>query len=325
MTTIRHNWIKEDINQIYHTPLLELIYQAATIHHEFHRANHIKLNTLISVKTGACIEDCSYCAQSSRYQTHVEPHELLDINKVIRIAETVKDNGVPRVCLSASWSEVPGNKHFDNVLQMVDKLRVMGLEVCCTMGKLSKEQAVKLKAAGVTAYNHNIDTSKEFYNKIITTRTFEDRLDTLDNLVDAGMNYCSGGIIGLGETVDDRISMLHTLASRNVHPFTLPLNMLIPVNGTPLENNEKVSAWDMIRVIATARMIMPATIICLAAGRLDMSDEAQALCFMAGANSIFIGTKLLTCENPSIEHDMNLLKLLGLEQFKKEETLNEIK
>lgn len=313
MTAIRYDLTKEDIQTIYDTPLLELIYRAATVHRAYHSAGQIKLNTLISVKTGACVEDCSYCAQSARYHTHVESHELLSVEKVVEIAAKVKAGGVPRVCLSASWKKVPDNKQFDQVIDMVHKLRQMGLEVCCTMGKLTKEQAQKLKESGVTAYNHNIDTSKEFYQNIITTRTFEERLETLDHLVEAGMNYCCGGILGLGESPQDRISMLHTLATRNPHPYTLPLNQLMQVKGTPLEDAEPISSWDMIRLIAVARVIMPATIICLAAGRIEMTDEAQALCFMAGANSIFVGDKLLTTENPSFTHDKQLLETLGLQ------------
>ena len=313
MTEIRYNWTKEEIEKLYNTPLLELVYAAATVHRENHDAGKMKLNTLISLKTGACAEDCSYCAQSSRYQTNVTPHELFNsVEEVERIAEDIKNNGVQRVCLSAAWSRITENKHFDNILHMIDRLKKMGLEVCCTMGMLTKEQAKKLKEAGVTAYNHNIDTSRENYSNIITTRTFDDRLATLDNLVDAGMNYCCGGIIGLGETIADRISMLQTLAIRDPHPYTFPLNMLMPVQGTPLEDAEKIPSLDMVRLIATARIVMPATIICLAAGRINMTDEAQALCFMAGANSIFIGTKLLTADNPEVKKDKQLLELLGL-------------
>lgn len=315
MNLIRNDWQIGEIKEIYNTPLLELIYRAASIHRQFHEADKINLNTLISIKTGACVEDCAYCSQSARYNTDVEPQPLMKLDKVLEEARRAKANGVPRVCLSASWRSVPAGKDFENVLEMIQKVREMGMKVCCTLGMISTEQAKILANAGISAYNHNLDTSEAFYDEIITTRTYKDRLNTLNNLQEAGVSYCSGGIIGMGETVDDRISMIHTLATMKTHPYTVPLNILIPISGTPLENKPCVPVWDMIRLIATTRIVMPKTVICLAAGRVYMNDEAQALCFMAGANSIFIGDKLLTTENPDCNHDVRLLDILGLKTF----------
>lgn len=308
---IRQNWSIEEVSEIYHSPLLDLVYKAAAVHRQYHPSGKIKLSTLISVKTGGCVEDCAYCAQSSRYQTHVTKPHFLSKEETIKLAQEALDKGVPRVCLSASWKNIPHAK-FNDLLDTIRTVKKMGLDVCLTMGTVDAEQAKALADAGVTAYNHNLDTSKENYANIITTRTFEDRVNTLNTLIDAGLQHCSGGIIGLGETDDDRISMLHTLATLKKHPYSVPLNTLIPIAGTPLANNSIVSSWDIIRMVATTRILMPATHIELAAGRVHMTDEAQAMCYMAGATSIFVGDKLLTTDNPESSKDKALLAKLGL-------------
>ena len=315
MTEIRYDWTKEQISEIFHLPLLDLIYKAASVHRKYHDASKMKISQLISIKTGACVEDCSYCAQSSRYNTGVQPHKTLSVQEVLDEAKQSKEKGIERVCLSASWRNVPEGKQFDELLQMISKVKEMGLSVCCTIGMLNKEQAESLAKAGIVAYNHNIDTSDEYYPNIITTRKYTERLETIDRLIDAGIQHCTGGIIGLGESVEDRISMIHKLATMRKHPYTVPLNILVPIKGTPLEKNKILSSWEMMRMIATVRMVMPQSMICLAAGRKQMTEEAQTLCFMAGANSIFVGTKLLTTPNPDIDNDMELLKTLGLEAY----------
>lgn len=319
---IRNDWTFEEIKQIFHQQLFDLLHQAATLHKKYQPSNKMKISTLVSIKTGACPEDCAYCAQSSKYQTHVEPHKVLELEDVKKLAQDAKNNGVGRVCLSSSWRKVPNNAEFDKLLQMIKCVKDMDLNVCCTLGMITVEQAKILAEAGITAYNHNVDTSEKYYSNIITTRKYQDRLDTLDNLIEAEVPFCSGGIIGLGESEDDRISMIQTLSTRKVHPYTLPLNVLVPIKGTPLENNKILPVWDMIRMIATARVILPKTIICLAAGRNTMTDEGQALCYYAGANSIFVGNKLLTTKNPAMDHDFELLNILGLEAFEKTSTPN---
>ena len=313
MQAISNNWTKQQIREIYKLPLIDLIFKAASLHREFHEYSKIKISKLISFKTGACSQDCAYCAQSSRYTTHVIPHRSLSVEEVLNEAIEAKQEGVERVCLSASWRDIPDGKEFENVLEMISQIKKEGLSVCCTMGMMNEDQAAKLADAGITAYNHNLDTSDEYYPKIITTRSYKERLETIDRLINAGVQHCTGGIIGLGETDEDRISMIHQLATMRKHPYTVPLNVLVPVKGTPLENNPILSSWEMMRMIATVRMVMPKSMICLAAGRKQMTEEAQALCFLAGANSIFVGTKLLTTPNPEIDSDMELLKILGLQ------------
>jgi biotin synthase len=292
-----------------------LDFKASSVHREFHDPSKIKVSQLISIKIGACIEDCAYCAQSSRYNTGVEPHKTLTVQEVLNEALQSKEKRIERVCLSASWREIPEGKQFDELLQMISKVKEMGLSVCCTLGMINENQARSLAKSGITAYNHNLDTSDEYYSKIITTRSYKDRIDTINRLIDAGIQHCTGGIIGLGESVDDRVSMIHQLATMKKHPYTVPLNTLVPIKGTPLENNPVLPSWDMIRIIATVRMVMPQSMICLAAGRKQMTDESQAMCFLAGANSIFVGTKLLTTPNPEMESDMELLKKLGLQSY----------
>lgn len=309
---IRNDWTKEEIGNIFNKPVLELIYEASTVHREYNDASEVQVCTLLSIKTGGCPEDCAYCPQAARYHTDVKVHKLLDVDLVINKAREAKENGSTRFCMGAAWREVKDNKDFDKVIQMVSGVNSMGLEVCCTLGMLTEDQAQKLKDAGLYAYNHNLDTSEDHYEEIITTRTYDDRLDTIDNVRKASISVCSGGIIGMGETNEDRIGMLHTLATMEEHPESVPVNALVPVPGTPLEEQEKVSVWDMVRMIATARIIMPKAMVRLSAGRVRMNVEEQALCFMAGANSIFAGDELLTTPNPEVNQDKQMFQTLNL-------------
>ncbi len=321
---IRHDWTTAEINAIYETPLLELIYRAATVHRHFQDTAEVQVCTLLSIKTGGCPEDCAYCPQAARYHTDVKTQSLMQKEEVLEYARKAKEAGSTRFCMGAAWREVRDNRDFDRVLEMVKGVNEMGLEVCCTLGMLTKEQAKKLQGAGLHAYNHNLDTSAEYYGEIIHTRTYEDRLQTLDNVRKAGVTVCCGGIIGLGEKQEDRIGMLHTLSNLPEHPESVPINALVRIKGTPLENNPKVDVWDMVRMIATARILMPKTMVRLSAGRLEFSVAEQALCFMAGANSIFAGEKLLTTPNPSFDDDNTMFALLGLKPraaFKEEREL----
>jgi biotin synthase len=312
MTTIRTDWTREEISAIYNKPVLELMYEAATVHRAHHDPQEVQVCTLLSVKTGGCPEDCAYCPQAARYHTNVKVHKLLEVQEVITKAVEAKESGSTRFCMGAAWREVRDNRDFDNVLEMVKGVSSLGLEVCCTLGMLTDEQARKLKDAGLYAYNHNLDTSEEYYSDIISTRTYNDRLDTLEHVRKAKISVCSGGIIGMGEREDDRIGMLHTLATLPEHPESVPVNALVPVEGTPLEDQDKVSVWEMIRMIATARIIMPKAMVRLSAGRVRMNLEEQALCFMAGANSIFAGDKLLTTPNPGYIKDQEMFQQLQL-------------
>ncbi|HEY0740451.1 MAG TPA: biotin synthase BioB [Chryseosolibacter sp.] len=312
MTVIRNTWTREEIAEIYNTPVLELIYRAATVHREHHEAGEVQVCTLLSVKTGGCPEDCSYCPQAARYHTNVKVHKLMEVDEVLGKAKEAKDSGSTRFCMGAAWREVRDNRDFDKVLDMVKGVNAMGLEVCCTLGMLTHEQATKLKDAGLYAYNHNLDTSEDFYGDIISTRTYDDRLETLENVRQAKISVCSGGIIGMGENETDRIGMLLTLSTLPEHPESVPVNALVPVEGTPLENQEKVSVWEMVRMIATARIIMPKAMVRLSAGRVRMNLEEQALCFLAGANSIFAGDKLLTTANPGYVKDNEMFQVLQL-------------
>jgi biotin synthase len=312
MTTIRNNWTREDIAAIYNTPILELVYQGASVHRQFHDAAEVQVCTLLSVKTGGCPEDCAYCPQASRYHTEVKVHKLLEVEEVLGKAREAKAAGSTRFCMGAAWREVRDNRDFDKVIDMVKGVNSLGMEVCCTLGMLTHDQALKLKEAGLYAYNHNLDTSEEFYNDVITTRTYQDRLETLENVRNAKISVCSGGIIGMGEDSEDRIGMLHTLSTLREHPESVPVNALVPVEGTPLEEQPRVSVWEMIRMIATARIVMPKAMVRLSAGRVMMSVEEQALCFLAGANSIFAGDKLLTTPNPKFIEDQEMFQLLQL-------------
>lgn len=313
---IRNNWTRDEISEIFHSPVMDLMYKAATVHREYHDSSEVQVCTLLSVKTGGCPEDCAYCPQAARYHTDVKVHKLLEVDEVIDRAKEAKEAGSTRFCMGAAWREVRDNRDFDKVLEMVKGVNNMGMEVCCTLGMLSAEQANKLKEAGLYAYNHNLDTSEEYYDEIITTRNYDDRLDTLDNVRNAKISVCSGGIIGMGETINDRVGMLHTLASLPEHPESVPVNALVPVEGTPLEEQERVSVWEMVRMIATARIIMPKAMVRLSAGRVRMSTEEQALCFMAGANSIFAGEKLLTTPNPEVDSDKEMFQTLNLKPRK---------
>jgi len=308
----KKNWTKEEILEVYKTPLMDLVYRAATVHREHHNANEVQVSSLLSIKTGGCPEDCSYCPQAARYHTEVKVHKLLPVDEVVQKAENAKANGASRMCLGAAWRNVRDNRDFDQVLDMVKAVNGLNMEVCCTLGMVTEEQAKKLAAAGLYAYNHNLDTSEEYYDDIITTRTYKDRLDTLGNVRKAGMTICSGGIIGLGESEEDRIGMLYTLSLLNPQPESVPINALVPVEGTPLENQETASIWEMVRMIATTQIVMPTSVVRLSAGRTEMSIEGQALCFMAGAGSIFAGDQLLTTPNPDFNADKDMFELLGL-------------
>ncbi len=319
--SIRNNWTFQEIQEIYNKPLLELMYEAATVHRQHNQTGEVQVCTLLSVKTGGCTADCAYCPQAARYNTGLKAHKLLDVKEVLSKANEAKASGSTRFCMGAAWREVRDNRDFDRVLEMVTEVNKIGLEVCCTMGMLTEDQAQKLKEAGLYAYNHNLDTSEEHYEKIITTRTYEERLHTIGNVRAAGISVCSGGIIGMGETDEARIGMIYTLATLPEHPESVPVNALVAVEGTPLEDMKRVSVFEMVRMIATVRIVMPKTMVRLSAGRLDMPVAEQALCFMAGANSIFAGDKLLTTPNPSFTDDMAMFNLLGLkprEAFKKE-------
>lgn len=306
------NWTKAEILEVYNKPLLELVYEAATVHRQYHKAGEVQISSLLSIKTGGCSEDCAYCPQAARYHTDIKVHKLMSVEEVSTASERAKNAGASRMCLGAAWREVRDNKDFDRVLEMVKTINAKDMEVCCTLGMLTEEQAKKLADAGLYAYNHNIDTSEEFYGDVITTRTYEDRINTIKNVRKAGMTVCSGGIIGMGESVEDRIGMLFTLTNLTPQPESVPINGLVPVEGTPLEHQETIPVWDMVRMIATTRIVMPHTSVRLSAGRLSMSMEAQALCFMAGASSIFAGDKLLTTPNPAFNEDMDMFKILGL-------------
>lgn len=312
MQTLKHDWTKEEITAIYNKPFLDLVYEAASIHRENTDYNEVQISSLISIKTGGCAEDCSYCPQAARYHTDVDVQALMKVDQVVDAAKTAKAGGASRLCMGAAWREVRDNRDFDRVIDMVKAVNELDMEVCCTLGMLTENQAQRLADAGLYAYNHNLDTSEEDYKRIISTRTYDDRLNTIKNVRKAKLTVCSGGIVGLGETVADRVSMLQTLANMPKHPELVPINALVPVKGTPLENQPRIPIWEMVRMIATARIVMPKSVVRLSAGRNEMSTLEQAFCFMAGANSIFAGDKLLTTPNPAFVDDMAMFELLGL-------------
>lgn len=312
MADIRTDWTFEEIKDIYHTSLMELIYRAATVHREYQATGEVQICTLLSIKTGGCPEDCAYCPQSAHHDTDVEAQDMLEPEEILSAARRAKEAGSTRFCMGTAWRCGRETKDFDRVLDMVSEITEMGLEVCCTLGMLTDEQAVRLKEAGLYAYNHNLDSSEDFYNRIISTRTYQDRLDTLGRVRDNDISVCCGGIIGMGETDWDRIELIHNLATMPIHPESVPINALIAVEGTPLEDQPKVPWYDMARMIATARITMPDSMVRLSAGRVDMSMEEQTLCFMAGANSIFTGEKLLTTENNKLSKDRKMFEILGL-------------
>ncbi|MCB2407953.1 biotin synthase BioB [Hymenobacter lucidus] len=313
---LRTDWTLDEVKAIYYQPVLELVAQAAEVHKQHQATGEVQVCTLLSVKTGGCPEDCAYCPQAARYHTGVQAHKLLPDAEVIAAAQRAKDSGSTRFCMGAAWREIRDNRDFDRVLGMVEQVNELGLEVCCTLGMLNEYQAERLKQAGLYAYNHNLDTSAEHYSEIITTRTYDDRLNTLEHVRKAGISVCSGGIIGLGETDEDRVAMLHTLCTLPAHPESVPVNALVPVEGTPLAEQPRVSVWEMLRMIATARILMPGTMVRLSAGRQEMPISEQALCFLAGANSIFSGEKLLTTPNPDFDADRQMFDLLGLKPRK---------
>lgn len=313
--TVRHDWTKQEIADIYQLPFQELMYRASTVHRMYWDPSEVQQCTLLSIKTGGCTEDCSYCSQSTRHKTFVKPTPTMKVQEVLEAARRAKEAGSTRFCMGAAWRELGNKKNaFGHILEMVRGVNGMGLEVCCTLGMLDAEQAKQLKEAGLSAYNHNLDTSPEHYPKVISTRTYEDRLQTIANVRDAGISVCCGGILGLGEAESDRVGLLHVLATLPEHPESVPINALVTVEGTPLGDNEdidRVDAFDMARMIATARIVMPRTMVRLSAGRLSFSDAEQYMMFQAGANSIFNGDKLLTTDNPEFDADQALFKKLG--------------
>lgn len=308
---IRHNWSVDEINSLFSLPFNDLLFQAQLVHREHFDPNAVQVSTLLSIKTGACPEDCKYCPQSARYDTGLEKERLLEIEKVIERAKEAKAAGSTRFCMGAAWRN-PKEKDMPYVSEMVKQVKQLGLETCMTLGMLTSSQAQTLKQAGLDYYNHNLDTSPEYYGDIITTRTYQDRLDTLDNVRNAGMNVCSGGIVGMGESANDRTGLLQQLANLPHHPQSVPINMLVKVKGTPLDSVEDLEPFEFIRTIAVARILMPKSYVRLSAGRESMNEQIQALCFMAGANSIFYGCKLLTTSNPDTHEDVQLFKKLGI-------------
>ena len=312
MTEVRHSWTKEEIVEIYNKPLLELVYEAASIHRKYHNSREVQISTLLSIKTGGCPEDCAYCPQAARYHTDIETNDLMTVDQIKAQALRAKASGSSRVCMGAAWRNVEDGPEFDQVLDMVRTINKLDMEVCCTLGMLSENQAQRLAEAGLYAYNHNLDSSEEYYKEIISSRGFEDRLETLKNVRKTNVTVCSGGIIGMGESIEDRAGMLVALASLSPQPESVPINALVAVEGTPLEEQEVVPIWDMIRMVATTRIVLPTTTVRLSAGRTEMSKEGQAFCFLAGAGSIFAGDKLLTTPNPDVNEDMDLFNTLGL-------------
>lgn len=309
---VRHDWHDTEIEALFSQPFAELMFAAQTVHRQHFNPNEVQVSTLLSIKTGKCSEDCAYCPQSVRYDTELETELLLPLNEVIKAARAAKQNGASRFCMGAAWRR-PKDKDLDQVIEMVKAVKNEGLESCLTLGMLTEEQTQRLKDAGLDYYNHNLDSSPEYYEKIITTRTYQDRLDTLEHVRDAGIKVCCGGILGMGESRKDRIGLLKELANQDPHPESVPINMLVRVEGTPLEAADDFDRIEFIRTIAVARVMMPKSHVRLSAGREEMSDEMQAMCFLAGANSIFYGEKLLTTPNPSANHDMELFKKLGIQ------------
>lgn len=309
--TIRHDWTLDEVEALFALPFNDLVFEAHRVHRECFDPNEVQVSTLLSIKTGACPEDCAYCPQSIRYDTGLEREALLQVGKVVEQAKNAKANGATRFCMGAAYRS-PKDKQLDFIVEMVKGVKALGMETCCTLGMLTEQQAVRLKEAGLDYYNHNIDTSPDYYKDIITTRTFEDRLNTLENVRNAGMNVCCGGIIGMGEGVLDRAGMLHVLATMQKHPESVPINQLVKVAGTPLDKEDDLDPIQFVRAIAVARILMPASHVRLSAGRTNMTDEMQALCFFAGANSIFYGDKLLTTANPEANDDMMLFARLGI-------------
>ena len=303
---------KAQLLELYNKPLLELVFEAATVHREHHNPTEVQMSSLLSIKTGGCPEDCGYCPQAARYQTDVDAHKLMTVETVVEQAKNAKENGSSRLCMGAAWREVRDNKDFDQVIEMVQAVNNLDMEVCCTLGMMNEEQAQRLKNAGLFAYNHNLDTSENYYDDVISTRGYQDRLNTIENARKAGISVCSGGIIGMGEAVEDRIGLLMSYMKMETPPESIPINALVAVEGTPLEDQKPVEQWEMIRMVATTRIAFPKSVVRLSAGRTKMNMEAQALCFLAGASSIFAGDKLLTTPNPEYNEDVEMFNILGL-------------
>lgn len=302
----------EALVELYNTPLMELVYEAATVHRQHHDPNEVQMSSLLSIKTGGCPEDCGYCPQAARYHTDVEAHKLMTVESVIEQAKNAKANGSSRLCMGAAWRNIRDNSDFDKVIQMVQGVNSLDMEVCCTLGMMNEDQAQRLKDAGLYAYNHNLDTSEDYYDDVISTREYQDRLDTIGNARKAGISVCSGGIIGMGESVEDRMGLLMSYTKMENPPESIPINALVAVEGTPMEDQKPVEIWEMVRMVATTRIVFPESVVRLSAGRTSMSQEGQALCFMAGASSIFAGDKLLTTPNPEYNEDAEMFKTLGL-------------
>ncbi len=320
MTSLRHDWTLPEITGLFELSFNDLLFQAHSLHREHFNPNQVQVSTLLSIKTGACPEDCGYCSQSARNTADIERERLLPLNEVIEKATIARDNGASRFCMGAAWRN-PTDKNLDKVIEMIEAVNALGLETCVTLGMLTESQTKRLKHAGLDYYNHNLDTSPEYYGDIITTRTYQDRLDTLEHVREAGINVCCGGIIGMGEQETDRVSLLQQLANLPKHPESVPINMLVQVEGTPLHGVEKLDSLDFVKTIAVARIMMPESVVRLSAGRTEMSDEMQALCFFAGANSIFHGDKLLTTPNPDENHDQVLFDKLGVNQTREDLTV----
>ncbi len=308
---IRHDWTRAEIEALFALPFSELLFRAQTLHRKYFDAREVQVSTLLSIKTGGCPEDCAYCPQSAHFETGVKAEKLMAVDAVLKEAQAAKDGGATRFCMGAAWRS-PKDRDLDKVCAMVEGVKAMGMETCVTLGMLNAAQAERLKESGLDYYNHNLDTSPEFYGEIITTRTYQDRLDTLSHVREAGISVCCGGIVGMGEDLNDRAGMIETLANLPQHPESVPINMLVQVEGTPLSEGQTLSPLDFVRTIAVARIVMPASMVRLSAGREEMSDETQALCFLAGANSIFYGPQLLTTANPARDRDRHLMDRLGL-------------
>ena len=311
MIEVRNDWKIDEIKVLFELPFNDLLFKAHSIHRETFDPNKVQVSSLLNIKTGACPEDCSYCSQSSKYDTGLEREKLMEIDEVLKQAQNAKNKGATRFCMGAAWRN-PTDKSLDKVIPMIQGVKAMGMETCVTLGMLSPKQASALKKAGLDYYNHNIDTSKENYSNVVTTRKFQDRLDTLEAVKEANINVCSGGILGMGETEVDRASMLQSLANLEKHPDSVPINLLVPIPGTPFENIKPPSESEFVRTIAVARILMPNSVVRLSAGRLDMGEGMQALCFFAGANSIFYGDQLLTTDNPTVANDKLLFSRLGI-------------
>jgi len=310
--TVRHDWTRADVQALFDLPFNDLIFQAQSVHRRWFNPNQVQKSTLLSIKTGGCPEDCGYCSQSSKFETGLKASKLMEVQKVLEEARKAKEAGATRYCMGAAWRS-PKDRDMDAICAMVEGVRAMGMETCMTLGMLSVEQTLRLKHAGLDYYNHNVDTSEEYYKEIISTRTYADRLETLERVREAGINVCSGGIVGMGEEESDRIGMLLTLANLPEHPQSVPINQLMQVDGTTLGRSKPIDAIDFVRTIAVARILMPKSVVRLSAGREHMTEETQALCFLAGANSIFIGEKLLTTKNPDVDKDERMFEKLGLE------------